>query len=233
MSRILISNRVQRDFAMVPNAIWRSKLPFAAKGVAAYLFSLRDGSVPYVAEMEAALGLGRDARRKAFAILEAACFLEWRVGRNSGGAIVTKTLVLNGDLFDLAEAQNALPPESQAHGETAVNGGDLNHAPENPAGGFSASVGVEIHLCRGGKSGDTLKEDKIKKARDRAAAARSVASRRVVPDGAVLTAFQRSRILSGQSVLVDGVNIAAGSGEMLALAQALRSQSAVNKVGVA
>jgi len=146
MTRILISNRAQRDFAMVPNALWRSDLSFAAKGVACYLFSLRDGSMPYVAEMEQALGLGRDARRKAFAALEAVGFVRWHIERNARGAIFAKTLILDGEVFDRA-------PEIQAVGQT-------DHTPENPAGGLSVPVGVENRPCIDGISGDTLKPNK-------------------------------------------------------------------------
>jgi len=146
MTRILISNRAQRDFAMVPNALWRSDLSFAAKGVACYLFSLRDGSMPYVAEMEQALGLGRDARRKAFAALEAVGFVRWHIERNARGAIFAKTLILDGEVFDRA-------PEIQAVGRA-------DHTPENPAGGFSVPVGAENRPCTDGISGDTLKSNK-------------------------------------------------------------------------
>ena len=50
---------------------------------------------------------------------------------------------------------------------------------------------------------------------------------------ASLSPFQRSRILSGQSVVVAGETVLPGSGAMQALLQAVRSESAVNKVGVA
>lgn len=48
-----------------------------------------------------------------------------------------------------------------------------------------------------------------------------------------LSAFQRSRILSGQSLVVDGVPVKPGSPHMDALRQALRSQDAGELGGVA
>lgn len=129
--RLTISNPINRDFGMVPRGLWAAPLPFAAKGVAAYLFCLPDGAVPYVAEIEAALGLGRDARRKAFAALVAAGVVRWVTHRDARGKVIGKTLAL--------------------HPETL-------HAPEKPAGGKSASSEVEIHPCRDGISGDTKRE---------------------------------------------------------------------------
>lgn len=150
MSRILISNRLKRDFAMVPNSLWASDLPFAAKGVACYLLSLHHGATPYVAEMEAALGLGRDARRKAFAALESFGFLKWQVERNARNAIIAKTLVLDPEAFDRAT-------EIQADGE-------LSRAPEIPAGGISVPASTDFRPCRDGISGDTIKQNKIRRA---------------------------------------------------------------------
>jgi hypothetical protein len=222
MSRIRIVNPIERDFGMVPRALWEMPLPFAAKGVAAYLFCLRDGAVPYVAEIEAALGLGRDARRKAFAALEAAGVIEWVIERNARNAIVSKTLVLH------PLAVHA--PESQADGQTA----DLaSHAPEKPSGGKSTPAGVEIHPCSDGISGDLLRERKIERAAF--ARARVVSGARpasLVAAGAAvagLSSFQRSRILSGQSVLLDGVTVKPGSPQMQSLLLSLRSQDAENK----
>ena len=219
MSRIRIVNPIERDFGMVPRALWEMPLPFAAKGVAAYLFCLRDGAVPYVAEIEAALGLGRDARRKAFAALEAAGVIQWVIERNARNAIVSKTLVLH------PLAVHA--PEIQAHGQSA----DLaSHAPEKPSGGKSTSAGVEIHPCNAGFSGDLVTERKIQ----RAAAARARIAPALPPASAsgasaavaALSSFQRSRVLSGQSVYLDGVTVKPGSARMEALRQALRAQVA-------
>ena len=219
MSRIRIVNPIVRDFGMVPRALWEMPLPFAAKGVAAYLFCLRDGAVPYVAEIEAALGLGRDARRKAFAALEAAGIIEWVIERNARNAIVSKTLVLH------LLAVHA--PESQSDGQSA----DLaSHAPENPSGGKPTSAGGEINPCTDGLSGDLLKERKIQ----RAASARARIAPPLPPASAAgasaavaaLSSFQRSRILSGQSVYLDGVTVKPGSPRMEAVRQALRAQGA-------
>jgi len=232
MTRILISNRAQRDFAMVPNGVWRADLPFAAKGVACYLFSLRDGSMPYVAEMETALGLGRDARRKAFAVLESLGFIEWQVVRNSRGSIVSKTLVLDSDVFTRA-------PEIQADG-------GIHHTPENPAGGFPVPAKVETRPCNDGISGDTIRQNKTKGAVARVAAARSVkraaplpASGQAAPvplgggSGAGgLSAFQRSRVLSGQSVLVDGATLHPATPAFARLVELLRNSSAGGNGGL-
>lgn len=237
MSRIRIVNPIERDFGMVPRALWDTRLPFAAKGVAAYLFCLRDGAMPYVAEMEAALGLGRDARRKAFAALEAAGLIEWVIERNARNAIVAKTLVLHPLAVHATE--------NQADGKSAVLG---SHAPEKPSGGKSVPAGVDFHPCRDGLSGDPLRERKIQRAALARSAVRSAPVARgneqarsgvsaeisrlvqCVPN---LLAFDRSRILSGQSLLVDGVIVKPGSPQMDALRQALRSQDAVELVGVA
>ncbi len=179
MTRILISNRVQRDFAMVPNSIWRSSLPFAAKGAACYLFSLRDGSMPYVAEMEQAMGLGRDARRSAFRALEAAGFIQWVVERNARGAIVAKTLVLQADVFDNVQPALHRAPENQAHGKSAGSEVQNHHAPEKPSDGFSVPAKVDIRPCSDVISGDTLIKEDIKKARKVSSAASARRSRSV------------------------------------------------------
>lgn len=218
---------------MVPDALWRSDLSFAAKGVACYLLSLRHGAMPYVAEMEAALGLGRDARRKAFAALEAFGFLAWRVERDASRRIVAKTLEIDPLCFDLGEGVREAAgraPEIQAHGEIAAS---ESRAPENPAGGNPVPVGAEIRPCGDGVSGDTVKDMRIKgAARARAfagqgprPAARSVGP---LPDVAALPSFVRSCILSGKSVTVGGVLIRPGSPEAEAMQQALRLQDAEN-----
>lgn len=156
--RVQIINPVN-DFGMVPRALWRMPLPFAAKALAAYLFCLRDGAMPYVAEIEQTLGIGRDARRKAFAALEAAQVIEWKPERVRG-KVVGKTLLLN----PLAVVVTPRAPENQADGE--------NHRPpEKPADGKTTPKGTENRSCSDVKSGDT---EKGKEKRRRAAAARAV-----------------------------------------------------------
>lgn len=231
MTRIRVSNPIERDFGMVPRVLWSSPLPFAAKGVAAYLFCLRDGAFPYVAEMEAALGLGRDARRKAFAALESAGVIRWVIERDAALRIVGKTLVLLPD--KLAELSRA--PESQADGVSAALAG---RAPEIPADGNSTPARVEFRPCSDGKSGDTLK-DKYKRGATRARSA----SRQVPPlpgggqakladPGACvrdLSLFVLSRVRSDQTVIVSGVQVLPGSADMAALRQAVRVQDALEQ----
>lgn len=163
--RLKIENPIERDFGMVPRAIWQMDLPFAAKGLACYLFCCRDGAVPYVAEIEAACGIGRDARRKAFAALEAAGVIEWRV-ELSGRRIVGKTLVLH--------PAACRAPENQAHAETV-------NAPDFPAGGKPVDLSTENRPSSDCRLGDTLKEKKqrARGARDAVGNRRSASSARV------------------------------------------------------
>lgn len=171
MTQINIINRVENDFGMVPRALWRLELSSQAKLCAAYLFSLRDGAAPYVAQIEAETGLGRDARRKAFAELETLGVVSWRIVRDARKRIVAKTLVV--DYLPIIMAGRA--PENQSDGEKS-------HAPENPAGGFSVPAGVENGPTSDGKSGDLLENEKKKTraARADAKAQRAAAARAAV-----------------------------------------------------
>jgi len=166
--RFQIENPIDRDFGMVPRGLWRMDLPFAAKSLAAYLFCLRDGAVPYVAEIEAETGIGRDARRKAFAQLEAAGVIRWQVQKGPTGVIVGKTLLINA-----AACSQTRAPEYQADGES-------HHAPENPAGGFDVGSSTETRRRSDCGSGDTLKEKKQRAAKARQQVATRPVSRRAV-----------------------------------------------------
>lgn len=92
MTEIRINNPVCDAFAMVPDALWRVPgLSFNAKALAAYLAQFPAGFVPLVATVEAETGLGREARRSAYAQLRAAGLLQSRIGTASvariGGAL--------------------------------------------------------------------------------------------------------------------------------------------------
>ena len=219
--KIQIINRIDREFGMVPRSLWAMPVSFTAKALAAYLFCLRDGAAPYVAEIEQATGLGRDARRKAFAALEAVGVVSWHIVRNERGAIVAKTLCV--------DPSACLAPENQAHGEN-------HHAPEKPAGGFDVPTGAEIRLSTACRTGDSKEKERKK---ERAAMARASASRRSPPVGgggspvpaaadgapfdvAALSPLEADQIRRGASCVVAGRMVRAFSPEILALQRALR-----------
>jgi len=216
MTRVLISNRLARDFSMVPDALWRSALPFAAKGVAAYLLSLRHGAMPYVAEMENAMGLGRDARRKAFAQLEAVGFIAWQIERD-GRRIVGKTLLLDPLAFDEQEARAISAPEIQADSAAPVS------APEIPADGNATPRGTANRRYRDGKSGDTYKQN------DKRGATAPTASRLPQPDGgggspfdlSETSPFQRKLMREGKTVALPCGVVSAGTAQHAQLQAAL------------
>lgn len=194
--RIRVVNPIDRDFGMVPRVLWETSLPFAAKGVAAYLFCLRDGALPYVGEIEATLGIGRDARRKAFAALEAAGVIRWLILKDAVGRVTGKTLQLH--------------PENL-------------RAPENPAGGKSTSLATDFRLHGDGFSGDNLKERKKESAAKARGSVRSAQrGGRSGLDVSGLSPFLRSRIRSGQTVIVNGVVVLRGSPEMARLQEAMK-----------
>lgn len=78
---IRINNPVTDDCYAVPDALWRVPgLSFNAKALAAYLAQFPQGFVPVVASVERETGLGRDARRAAYAELRGAGLLVSRSG---------------------------------------------------------------------------------------------------------------------------------------------------------
>lgn len=168
MTQVHIVNRIQTDFGMVPRALWQMRLPANAKLCAAYLFCLRDGSAPYVAQIEHETGLGRDARRKAFAALEAAGVIEWDIQRDASQRVVSKSLVIDyapvlASVAALAAHEGeSRAPENQADGKAS-------RAPNIPADGKPVPVGAETRPCSDGKSGDKRKEKETRAANARKA----------------------------------------------------------------
>lgn len=87
---IQVRNPVDRDFTMVPNAIWRIEgLSVTARAVFCFLLSWRDGSSVRVSMIESALSIGRDARRKAFRELRAVSLLKVETRNHVGGRFDT------------------------------------------------------------------------------------------------------------------------------------------------
>lgn len=152
-----VSNGIDRDFGMIPRAVWRAPLSTRAKICVAYLACLRDGACPYVAQIEADTGLGRDARRRAFSELEGAGIISWQCERDGAGRVVARTLAFDA-MAVVALADAALPPENQADGSEAL-------PPENPAGGNS---GGERRVSVAGPTENqaVLRKEKERRARD-------------------------------------------------------------------
>lgn len=223
MTQIKIYNPVQNEFAQVPNVLWAwPGLSFKAKSFFAYLLSFRHGVCPPVAAMEAETGLGRDARKACMRELESAGLARWIVQRDGAARIVAKYLEVT-TLPLLA----AVVARAQAEAES--------HTPENPSDGKAGAGRLENRTLATENPAILKREEKDKAAQPRKSPPRS-ARHAPVKTGPVavadLSPFQRSRILSGQSVLLDGVTVQPSSPQMHALRLALRSQDAAKLGGV-
>ena len=192
MSKIYIDNPIDAGFTRVPNGLWSLEISLKAKGLFAFLLSFHHGAAPSVAEIETALGLGKDARQSAFRELVRVKLAGWRVVRNAAGRAVAKEMWISSRPLLLQALQAVLSQE-----------------PENPA--------------------ISLSKTKTKKGAP--LPSRPAPVRAGGAFLASLSAFQRSRILSGQSLVVDGVPVKPGSPHVDALRQALRSQDAENQGG--
>lgn len=244
MSRFIFKNRVRDNFGMVPRGLFLADLPFVAKGVAAYLCCYRGDVAPTPAEVERDLGIGRDARRKAYAALEVMRFITWEVVRKPNGSFVRRAMVVDPLVFaDLPapgdhEAVERLAPENQARGDQAENLPENSRAPENPSGGFAVPGEVDNRLSSDGKSGAQERERERERKKQRAHLARSrvgssearerldAEQQRWAAVAVSLSPFQRSALASGNSLLVEGVQFLSGSREHEALSRALRSLTA-------
>jgi hypothetical protein len=223
MSRIYIDNPIDAGFTRVPNGLWALEISLKAKGLFAFLLSFHHGAAPSVAEIEAALSLGKDARQAAFRELVGEKLAGWRVVRNAAGRAVAKEMWISSRPLLLQALQVALSqePENPALGDAVIQ------EPGFPADGFSGALSRKTRLREPENPAISLSNKKNKKGPP-------VPSRSVVRQSVpVLSPFQRSRILSGQSVIIAGETVLPGSLAMQALAQAVRLQGAENKGGVA
>lgn len=215
MQGFRVSNRAEREFGIVPRALWLMPISADAKLCAAYLCCLRDGqAVPPVAEIERSVGLGRDARRRAFAMLEQHGVIAWAIGRDRG-RIVSKELVVDHSAIRA--------PETQAVGAEAGKQAESHHAPEKPSDGVSGGDALDF---RASPTADQaiLRERKEERARMARAAKRPAA--RPLPEGSgqraagggfdlsAVTPFLASRIRAGETCMVGGVVLEAKSDAM-------------------
>lgn len=222
MSRIYIDNPIESGFTRVPNGLWALEMSLKAKGLFAFLLSFHHGAAPSVGEIETALGLGKDARQAAFRELVQQGLAGWRVVRNRAGRAVSKEMWISVRPLLVQALQVAL---NQEPGFPAL-GAESVQEPGFPAAGFSGSMSRETRQRE--PENPAISLSKMKKNKAVPPPVRS-AARSAVPVALALSPFQRSRVLSGQSVLLGGVSVLPGSPQMLALMQALRSQDAENE----
>lgn len=222
MTNIRVHNPVQTEFAMVPNVLWQwPGLSFKAKGFMAYLLSFRHGVCPPVAAMEAETGLGRDARKAVMRELQAAGLARWVIQRDGGQRVVAKflevtTLPLLAAVMSDAQASDNHTPENPSHGEKL-------HTPENSSDGKPVA---KRRVFRRVAAENTAISNRKEKEKEASPISSDDLKRRAVRPAPVLSPFQRSRVLAGQPVLIDGETVQAGSPKMEALRAALRSQDA-------
>lgn len=133
MNTLKVVNPVERQFAMIPNAVWSLPVSLTAKAILAFLLSHRDGTPLRVASIETQLNVGRDKRRKAMAELSDIGILTTVTERNPSGRITTRELVV--DVRPLLD----LPPENQSPSDLP---------PEKPAVGKSVATGAIFRASR-------------------------------------------------------------------------------------
>lgn len=241
MSYLFLDNPISRDFAMVPDALWSwPGLSFKAKGFFAYLLSFRHGVCPPVAAMEAQTGLGRDARKAVMRELATAGLARWVITRDPAGRVLAKRLEVSTRPLLAAILSGAdHAPENPSHGGSGV------HAPEKPSNG--KSVAKRLKTRAAAAENPAMKEKGKEKPGTVVSAAAPVQRqpRRLplesggaagacddpVKLAASLTAFQRSRVESGQSVPVAGCVILPGSVQFEALKAAVTGRGASKRRG--
>lgn len=206
MDGFRISNRADRDFGIVPRALWSMQLSAHAKLLAAYLCCLRDGQpVPAVGAIEAAVGIGRDARRRAFAELIAAQIIAWRIERR-GGQIVAKTLDVD---------QGAIrAPESQADGRAQPQ---IHRAPEKPSVGISGGHRLDFRRSPPESQAIPKREERKEKGEIDLGKAGSPES------FDRLTSLQRSLLRNGETLRIGGTTWQRGSEAMATLSERFRA----------
>lgn len=225
MTNIRVHNPVQTEFAMVPNVLWQwPGLSFKAKGFMAYLLSFRHGVCPPVAAMEAETGLGRDARKAVMRELQAAGLARWVIQRDGGQRVVAKFLEVT--TLPLLAAALASVQSAESHTPENPSDGEKSHAPENPSDGKPVA---QRRVSRRAATENTSISKRKEKEKEASPISSDDFQRRTGRSAPVLSLFQRSRLLAGQPVLIDGETVLAGSPRMEALRAALRSQDALEQ----
>lgn len=222
-------------FVAVPNHVaQRRGLAPEALGLLVYLASQPRGFIVRWSVICDHFGMGKDRWQRIARELRAIGAMQVQELRGAGGRIIGRRVVVRW-------------PEPQPVEASVTESGEIplsDLKPEKPAPGKPAKVSGKIRKSERENPAPYKDKDEKDGAREKAGrnAARSASPRSDATRAATggegegaqassLTAFQRSRVLSGQSVLVDGVPVLPGSPVFEAMAQALRGQDA-EKMGV-
>lgn len=143
------------------------------------------------------------------------------ITRRSGQWVACETVAI------IEQAATARRPTELAADDVA---GDVDPRPTQLAGGGLLS-GPQVAYSVGHKRKENIEKGQSP-LNSRSRSPRAAPARPVAGSVLGLSSFQRSRILSGQSLVVDGVPVKPGSPHMDALRQALRSQDAGELGGV-
>jgi hypothetical protein len=203
------------NFVMVPNAVARSgRLSAEALGVLVYMASLPRGYLVRVGCIQEAFAMGKDRWQRIARELRACGAMQMEAVRGPGGRVIGRRVVVRWPNFEAA----ALPPEPD---QAAVSTESRETRPSDRKPGFPtvgkpAKVGGETRQS-GRRNPAPYKEQTKKTGGDVAKPRQSSVS---VCD---LSPFQRSRLLAGQSVVIAGQAVAAGSAQAEKLRFALRS----------
>lgn len=204
------------NFVMVPNAVARSgRLSPEALGVLVYMASLPRGYLVRVGCIQEAFAMGKDRWQRIARELRACGAMQMEAVRGPGGRVIGRRVVVRWPNFEAA----ALPLEPD---QAAVSTESRVSRPSDRKPGFP-TVGKPANVSRetrqSGRRNPAPYKEQIKKTGGEVAKPPQASV-----DLAKLSPFQRSRVLAGQSVLVDGVTLKAGSPEMQAVRALLRCE---------
>lgn len=217
-------------FVAVPNHVaQRRGLAPEALGLLVYLASQPRGFIVRWSVICDHFGMGKDRWQRIGRDLRAIGAMQVQEVRGAGGRIIGRRVVVR---WPEPQPVEAVGTESR---EIPLS----DRKPEKPAAGKPAKVSREIRQSERENPASYKDKDEKEGAREKAgrvaarsASPRSDATRAATgregegAQAASLTAFQRARVLAGQSCLIGGVPVVPGSPQFDALRQALRAQGA-------
>lgn len=218
-------------FVAVPNHVaQRRGLSPEGLGLLVYLASQPRGFIVRWSVICDHFGMGKDRWQRIGRELRAIGAMQLHELRGAGGRVIGRRVVVRWP--------DPLPVDA---GVTESRESPLSdRKPEKPAAGKPAKVSRKIRQSEPENPAPYKDKDEKRGAREnvgrvaaRSASPRSDATRAATgregegAQAASLTAFQRARVLAGQSCLIDGVAVLPGSPRFETLRQALRGATAL------